>query len=135
MKDYFTTNEIAGICRVTRQTVINWIKSGRLQAKITPGRHRRVMREELVAFLENAGLDPSIVEDYEEEANTRVPYCWEYYSTGFSGRGSIHRCEECLTKKAKTLNCYLLAEEIDIADKFCQTTCEDCRYYHRYIMS
>ncbi len=133
MKDYFTTNEIAKICRVTRQTVINWIKSGRLQAQITPGRHRRIMREALITFLENAGLDLSIVEDYEEEVQKRLPYCWEYYAIGFSGRNSSHRCEGCLVKRVKALHCYLLADKIDIADEFCQTSCEECRYYHRYI--
>ncbi len=133
MKDYFTTNDIARICRVTRQTVINWIKSERLQAQRTPGHHRRIMRETLITFLENSGLDPSIVEDYEEEVQKRLPFCWEYHAIGFSSRNSTHRCEDCLVKRAQALNCYLIADKTDIAEQFCQTSCKDCRYYNRYI--
>jgi len=132
MKVYFTTNEIAKICKVTRQTVINWIRAGKLDAQSTPGGHRRVIREDLVKFIEKAGIDPFVVETYEETVKKRVPFCWEYHARGFGSTYSAHLCDRCLVKRTHALNCYLLAKEIDIARRFCLTSCEECRYYRRY---
>lgn len=48
---FFTTFEISQICGVNPTTVQNWVKSKRLKAFQTPGKHRRVRREDLIEFL------------------------------------------------------------------------------------
>jgi len=48
---FFTTFEISQICGVNPTTVQNWVKSKRLKAFQTPGKHRRVRRDDLVEFL------------------------------------------------------------------------------------
>ena len=48
---FFTTFEISQICGVNPTTVQNWVKSKRLKAFQTPGKHRRVRREDLIDFL------------------------------------------------------------------------------------
>jgi excisionase family DNA binding protein len=53
---YFTTFEISQICGVNPTTVQNWVKGKKLHAFQTPGGHRRVHREDLVAFLKEFGM-------------------------------------------------------------------------------
>lgn len=53
---YFTTFEAARACGVFHTTVINWVKKGRLKAHRTPGGHRRIAAEELLAFMRRFGL-------------------------------------------------------------------------------
>lgn len=47
----YTTHDIAKVCDVYPSTVNNWIGSGKLKAYSTPGGHHRVVREDLIAFL------------------------------------------------------------------------------------
>lgn len=47
----FTTYEIAKFCDVYPSSVIHWINAGKLKAYTTPGKHHRVTREDLIAFL------------------------------------------------------------------------------------
>ncbi len=51
-KKAFTTFEVAEICDVTPVTIQNWIDKGWLRAYRTPGGHRRVLREDLLSFLD-----------------------------------------------------------------------------------
>lgn len=44
------------MCDVNPTTVQNWIKERKLQAYQTPGGHRRVSRDDLIAFLEKFGM-------------------------------------------------------------------------------
>jgi len=48
---YFTTFEASRLLGVSLPTIVNWIKANRLKAHKTPGGHRRIAREDLVAFL------------------------------------------------------------------------------------
>ena len=48
---YFSALEVANICGVVNQTVINWIKAGYLKAYMTPGGQFRVSPEDLVQLL------------------------------------------------------------------------------------
>lgn len=47
----FGTDEIAGMCSVTRPTVSSWIDKSVLPSYTTPGGHRRVWVRDLIAFL------------------------------------------------------------------------------------
>ncbi|MEK6709014.1 MAG: helix-turn-helix domain-containing protein [Nitrospinota bacterium] len=55
-KKAFTTFEVARICDVTPVTIQNWIDKGWLHAYRTAGGHRRVRREDLLAFLESRNI-------------------------------------------------------------------------------
>lgn len=48
----FTTHQIARICDVYPTTVISWIKRNKIKAFTTPGGHRRVLKEDLLRFLQ-----------------------------------------------------------------------------------
>jgi len=47
----FTTFEVARLCGVFYTTVAHWIDNGKLKAYATPGKHHRIVRSELVAFM------------------------------------------------------------------------------------
>lgn len=53
---FYTTFEISQICGVNPTTVQNWIKGKRLKAFQTPGGHRRVRRQDLIAFMKEFGM-------------------------------------------------------------------------------
>lgn len=51
-----STTQVAELLGVSAQTIANWIDNGRLRAGRTPGGHRRVTAQDLVAFLTASGL-------------------------------------------------------------------------------
>jgi len=55
-RSFFTTFEISQICGVNPTTVQNWVKGKKLRAFQTPGGHRRVSREDLIAFMKEFGM-------------------------------------------------------------------------------
>lgn len=48
----YTTYQVASMIAVTPRTVINWVHRGALKCTHTPGGHRRIKPQDLVAFLE-----------------------------------------------------------------------------------
>ncbi|MSR84330.1 MAG: response regulator [Candidatus Latescibacteria bacterium] len=57
-KALLTTGEIASHCRVSYEAVTKWIKSGKLKAYTTPGRHHRIRRADFGDFLVEYNLPP-----------------------------------------------------------------------------
>ena len=55
-RSFFTTFEISQICEVNPTTVQNWVKEKKLKAYLTPGGHRRIRRENLIAFMKEFGM-------------------------------------------------------------------------------
>ncbi len=57
-KKLLTTGDVASHCQVSYETVSNWIKSGKLKSHATPGRHRRISREDFIDFLSAHDMPP-----------------------------------------------------------------------------
>lgn len=53
-----TTGEVAAHCRVSYETVNQWIKAGKLKAYTTPGRHHRIQAEDFRKFIAEHNLPP-----------------------------------------------------------------------------
>lgn len=51
MEKYYSTQQIAEMCHVTRGSVIRWIREGKLQAAMTAGGHSRVAAGEIAKLL------------------------------------------------------------------------------------
>lgn len=67
---YFSALEVANICGVVNQTVINWIKAGYLKAYLTPGGQFRVSPEDLSDFLVSRGVElPQELKDVLKEVS------------------------------------------------------------------
>ncbi len=66
----FSALEVANMCGVVNQTVINWIRNGHLKAFNTPGGQYRVYKDDLIAFIRNRGMRvPENLLDDESSAN------------------------------------------------------------------
>ena len=52
----FSALEVAKICGVVNQTVINWIRAGHLKASVTPGGQFRIYPDDLKSFLDSKGM-------------------------------------------------------------------------------
>src|SRR4030095_7053288 len=50
-KSIYTTHDISRLLHVNPRSVINWIEQNLLASYRTPGGHRRIGREDLLAFL------------------------------------------------------------------------------------
>jgi excisionase family DNA binding protein len=55
-KKNFTTFDVAKICGVYPTTVVDWVDAGKLKAFVTPGGHRRIRKDDLVAFLKEHNI-------------------------------------------------------------------------------
>ena len=53
-KGYLTTFQAADILSVTPDSILKWIKSGKLKARRTPGGHYRIPRENVVLLLKES---------------------------------------------------------------------------------
>ncbi|MGV8073095.1 MAG: response regulator [Syntrophobacteraceae bacterium] len=50
-KEVVSVNQAGEYCRVSPQTIVNWINTGKLKAYKTAGGHRRIMKSDLADFL------------------------------------------------------------------------------------
>lgn len=62
-KTYYSIPEMAKMCGVSRSTLWGWVKSGYINAFVTPGGHHRILQEEVDRVLADksagAGASPS----------------------------------------------------------------------------
>lgn len=66
-KPVLTTGAVATHCHVSSETVVNWIRQGKIKAFSTAGGHRRIFVEDFQGFLEAYDMPP-----WEEEEEISV---------------------------------------------------------------
>ncbi len=124
-----TTSEAARLCSVQPDTVLKWVKKGRLRAERTAGGHHRIDRRDLESFLRahrvGGEAQPA------NETTAQPVRCWEF----FSDQGVLRdACKECVVYRVRAALCFELlglGKEVGHAKLFCQNSCEDCAYYRR----
>jgi len=140
--DLLTTGQAAKLCAVTPDTVLKWIKKGRLKASRTAGGHYRVALPDLRPFMAGFGQrgdDPRTLvkvgtavssHDGTGPSGEEVS-CWEYLATD----GEIQEeCKQCVVYRVRATRCFLMAGldgNVGHARQFCHGSCEDCVYYQR----
>ena len=127
-RNWLTTGQAADLCAVTPATVLNWIRSGRLEGVRTPGGHFRIKREKLEPLMAKGRLSFVPAGSNGRPAPLR---CWEYLSTGGSVRGE---CLDCVVYKVRAAWCFQIATlglDTGHSRRFCPTSCDDCAYYRR----
>ena len=123
-KDLLTTGQVADILSVTPDTVLKWIKAGKIPAIRTFGGHYRIAKENIEALASKTNLV-----NKHHYARGSIHFCWEHYSNS----GEItENCQECIVYKSKAKRCYEmshLSKELGHQKLFCDENCEDCDYY------
>lgn len=134
-----STGQAARLCAVTPDTVLKWIKRGKLQATRTAGGHHRIALLDLEPFLPSFGRGrdvadvvpqgPDTASAAPENGTTEATPCWEYLAEA----GAVPEgCRECIVYRARATRCFLMAgldPDVGHARRFCQGSCEDCVYY------
>ncbi len=125
---FLSTGQAARLYSVTPDTVLKWIRSGRLQARRTVGGHHRIASQDLQSFVGGRPVSrPALVPS---APHRPFRYCWEY-----NGKGKLlDGCKECVVYLMRAQRCY---EVVRFAPPgthtklFCKGTCDDCDYYRR----
>ena len=121
-----STGKVAQLLSVTPDTVLKWIKSGRLRASRTAGGHYRIAQDDIEALSSD---------DFESQpiGDTDFLYCWEYYATdGQPGES----CLGCLVYRTRARRCYEMSDlgpEAGYAGTYCTDTCEECAYFQEVV--
>jgi len=119
-----TTGKAASVCGVTPDTVLKWIKSGKLKGTRTAGGHYRISQKNLACFAPSA--TPSLPRHNVD--SLPVP-CWEFNAKNGIING---RCLKCAVYTLKSEKCYVIAalgKRAGHQGLFCETSCEKCRYF------
>lgn len=155
---YLTTTRAAKICCVTRFTIANWEKTGKLKSSKTAGGHRRILEKDLMNFIKKnhssefnrKDLDDSIALKCSPDRRKRkakkgnrkeivsraraidagyqIPRCWEFRFQD----SSKHNCANCLVFKEGAGKCFLIAKMFGQGEKQCKHECSNCEYFARY---
>ena len=122
---FLTTGQAANRCSVTSDTVLKWIRSGRLPARRTAGGHHRIDERDLSLVLR-----PSVERVPAGGRHGRIQYCWE-----FNGNGTLlDGCRDCVVYRLKAQRCYEVARLAEVeghSGLFCRESCDRCEYYAR----
>jgi excisionase family DNA binding protein len=115
-----STGEAAQYFSVTRDTVLKWIKSGKLKTETTIGGHHRI-RLDVDQLRKKHNVDPK---------GSTQEYCWSYHAK----KGKIPSyCLSCIAYLAKAKNCYNLShlkDDGEYSGIHCKKTCDTCKYFH-----
>ena len=123
-----TTGKAARLCSVKPDTVLKWIKKGRIRASRTAGGHYRVEEREISSLLSQ---DHRSGQEWEQRNAlcSRPMRCWEYmnHSPGTE-------CKECVVYQVRAAWCFRVtsvARRNGHAKRFCTGVCQECPYYRR----
>jgi len=122
-----TTGQAARCCLVSPDTVVNWIKAGRLTAQRTVGGQYRIMLEDLRAFMQSEGMIPSVHGD----TSGGRPMCWDLHGHKDPEQFGASPCEDCMVKHLGVRDCFKLMGLRPQSGR-AQGNCENCAYYQRW---
>jgi excisionase family DNA binding protein len=136
-----TTGQAAKLCAVTPDTVLKWIKKGRLSASRTAGGHYRVALPDLQPFMAGFGQKETSLATVSLQTSVSSPEgtgtsdeevsCWEYLAID----GEVQEeCKSCVVYRVRATRCFLMAGlegDVGHSKQFCHGSCEDCAYYQR----
>ncbi|MFH1374170.1 MAG: helix-turn-helix domain-containing protein [bacterium] len=126
-RDYLTTTEAAKLLCVSPDTVLKWVKAGKVKSRRTLGGHFRIPVSELSSF----ASETPITVDWEQLSSRPAAhqYCWEFLAAG----GEIkEECRDCITFRSRARRCYELKDlpgGLGCLNLMCDTECPECNYY------
>jgi len=127
-KKYLTTTQAASLLSVSPDTVLKWVRAGKIASYRTPGGHCRIPSEAIDTLIPSqhreTGAEPA------ETVAPQFQYCWEYNAA--CGKDT-EECHNCLVYQSRARRCYEFRE---VPEQFghlklhCKTTCDQCDYYN-----
>jgi len=121
--EYVTTSELAELCGVSRFTIINWVKQGKIKSVKTIGGHRRIPHSEVVSILQALEFN----KEKEVMRFEPVPHCWQYAEKV----GCDKQCKDCVTFKKKIDYCFFVMQEYGKEEIRCEGNCLECGYFQK----
>lgn len=127
---FLTTGQAAKLCSVTPDTILKWIRKGRLEAARTAGGHFRIERRHLEPLITARTATYPSGQRF-SECHAPDLRCWEYLGE----RGAVTEdCKQCVVYRVRARRCFMMAglePDVGHAKRFCQNSCQDCVYYRR----
>jgi len=120
-RDYYTTTEAANKLSVSADTVLKWVRAGKIESYRTPGGHARIPKESIQKLL------PSDAETINRspKAKKGFVFCWEYLS-------EKEDCQNCAAFMSRASRCYELLKiphQKELLNLNCDSNCNECEYY------
>lgn len=126
-KEFLTTSQAARLLSVSPDTVLKWVKAGKIKSRRTLGGHFRIPASELQLTPVTDTLDLGQSDDHIQPEHYQ--YCWQYLARG----GKIMpQCRECITFRSRATRCYELKDlpaGLGCLNLMCDTECSECEYY------
>jgi excisionase family DNA binding protein len=127
MPALLSTGKVAQLCSVKPDTVLKWIKKGRVSATRTAGGHYRVDEAAVAAILSHS---ESTAAKVAEPLGIAHPLrCWEYMGSTLS-----ERCKACVVYRTHATWCFELVKVLRGSGHekvLCPGSCQECPYYRR----
>jgi excisionase family DNA binding protein len=126
-KEFLTTSQAAKLLSVSPDTVLKWVKAGKIKSNRTLGGHFRIPASEIKIF--NGGSAIGSDENNKNNIAVSYQYCWEYLAAG----GPIKpECKECITFRSRASRCYELKDlpgGMGCLNLMCDADCSSCEYF------
>ena len=129
-RNLLTTGQAAKICSVTPDTILKWIKKGRLPGVRTAGGHYRIQRQDIEPLVASPRPAESPAGQSAQCFRQKLR-CWEY----LGNQGSVRDdCLQCVVYRVRAARCFEMAGlevEGGGGHRLCRSSCEECVYYRR----
>jgi excisionase family DNA binding protein len=128
-QEWLSTGQAAKCCSVAPDTILKWVKKGKLRARQTAGGHYRIHRDDLRPLILSRREGPA--PGAPGMAGGAPLRCWEYFGRG--GQAS-EECRECIVYRSRTSWCFHMVERargLGHSGTFCLESCGECPYYQR----
>jgi excisionase family DNA binding protein len=127
MKSHYTTTQAARLLSVSPDTVLKWVRAGKIDSYRTPGGHCRIPAGAIASLLPGGSTGAAM--DGEPLPREISRYCWDYYA---GPDGVRQQCRECVAFRSQARRCYEMRdipEEFGHLRLFCTSSCEDCEFF------
>lgn len=124
-RQLLSTGQVARLLSVTPDTVLKWIRRGRIPAVRTAGGHHRIDAADIATLLDTRCRTSS----YTPGASHRLR-CWEYLYGPTTVRSN---CKDCPAYRFRAARCFEVRQSVSPKqdNSFCATGCRACPYYLR----
>ncbi len=124
---YLTTSQAAEILHVAPDTVLKWVRAGKIKSYKTLGGHFRIPISAVEATLPESAIANGRIRTTIQAVSHQ--YCWEYFARD---RDFNPECRECITYRSGSKRCYELRdlpEGLGCLGVYCVSSCDECDYY------